>query len=92
MDDAFHWALKVRLNAAPDVLLSSDPAAVLFHLLQCVILVHNCHFDCHILPLDNHYSIAGVEDRMWLDVVTLIVDEVMQSVHVGQRKATGVDH
>lgn len=92
MDDAFHWAIKLRLNAPPDFLLSSDLAAVLFHLLQRVILVHNCHFYCHVLPMDNHCCIASVEDCMWLDVVTLVVDEVTRTVHARERKVTAVDH
>ena len=82
MDDALHWAIKVRLNAAPDFLLLPDFSAVLFYLLQRVMLVHSRHFDCRVLPMDNYCCIAGVEDCMWLDVVTLVVDEVIHSVHV----------
>ncbi|KAJ5490651.1 Nonribosomal peptide synthetase 7 [Penicillium expansum] len=83
MDDAFHWGIEVWLNAPPDFLLSSDPAAVFFYFLQGIILVDNCHFDCHVLPLNHKCYVANLEDCMRPDVVTLVVDGVMQGIHVG---------
>lgn len=87
MNDPFHWGIEVGLKTPPDFLLSSDLASVLFHFLQRIILVHHCHFDCHILSLDNNCCIAGRKYCMRLDVVTLIVDEVIQSPHLGDVKA-----
>ncbi|KAJ5466791.1 hypothetical protein N7475_004543 [Penicillium sp. IBT 31633x] len=88
MDDALHWNSEIRPDLPPNCLLSSNLVSVFFHFPQRVTHVYDRHFDRYIAAPNHNYSVARPNDRVSLDMLTFIVNEIPHRIYDDERGLT----